>query len=265
MCVCCEMECGCSWASDRSYGHVNCCYLSSGRAASFGHLDCLIKIRQKGKTWDWDTTIHAVRHGDVNILRYLYENGAPWDRRTCEEAAKFGKLECLKYAHENGCRWNRITTDAAAAAGHVDCLKYARENGCRWYSTVYEHAFRNHHMNCIKYAFENNCPVDTVKPAVMAAGWMEGLEYAFNVMKCRPSLEVCFRAAQRNLECLKYAREKGCSWDATVTLAAAASSANNCFRYALEEKCPFDYDECYKMAKSKNNLELLAMLKRTLQ
>ena len=51
-------------------------------------------------------------------------------------------------------------------------------------------------------------------------------------------------ASGGNIECLKYAREKGCEWKADTCKAAAASGHLECLQYAHSHGCPWESDTC---------------------
>ena len=274
-----------------SYAHENGCPFSSKiclSAAYSDQLPCLEYVRNHGAQWDCASFIYDVAFCEFPIIKYAIDNlciitpwmstlagksleilsyarekGGIWTNGTFEEAIMWDKFDCFVYAHKNGCPWNASVTACAAKQGRLKFLKYARENGCPWDSRVYEGAVHHYDDACLKYAWINNCPIDNnFNAAVMAAkfGSIDCMRFAFRRMKCRPSLEVSFWAAQHHWLCLQLAREMGCPWDATVTLAAATAGQEITFSYAVGEGCPFNDEECRTAAYRQNLLEIVYIL-----
>jgi len=52
----------------------------------------------------------------------------------------------------------------------------------------------------------------------------------------------------QHLECLKYAHENGCEWDAGVTLKASSNGHFECLKYAHENGCEWHDATCYSAA-----------------
>ena len=56
----------------------------------------------------------------------------------------------------------------------------------------------------------------------------------------------CSYAAEGgHLECLKYAHEKGCPWDAKTCSEAAQRGHLECLKYAHEKGCPWDEEDLF--------------------
>ena len=66
----------------------------------------------------------------------------------------------------------------------------------------------------------------------------------------------CDTCANGHLECLKYARERGCDWSEHTCANAALNGHLECLKYAHEHGCPWDYWTCDKAAE-KGHLECL--------
>ena len=61
------------------------------------------------------------------------------------------------------------------------------------------------------------------------------------------------------LECLKYAHERGCPWDAKTCWYAAKYGHLECLKYAHERGCPWDA-KTYLCAMSNGNMEVILFL-----
>ena len=74
---------------------------------------------------------------------------------------------------------------------------------------------------------------------VLAAGFIECLEYAHE-HGCPWDAETSScAAAGGHLECLKYAHEHGCPWDAFTCIYASANGHLECLKYAHEHGAPW--------------------------
>ena len=49
---------------------------------------------------------------------------------------------------------------------------------------------------------------------------------------------------QRNLECLKYSHQLGCTWNDSICDIAVLSNSLDCLKYAIENGCPYNYEIC---------------------
>jgi hypothetical protein len=50
-------------------------------------------------------------------------------------------------------------------------------------------------------------------------------------------------AKSGHLDCLKYAHENGCPWDADTCYYAESYRQEHCLMYALENGCPYNHDD----------------------
>ena len=97
-------------------------------AIKYGHLDCLIYLREQGCKMEETSCDIAARYGQLKILQYLHEEGFEWSADTCKAAVARGQLECLKYLHENGCPWNSSALYLARQIKRTECIRYMLEN-----------------------------------------------------------------------------------------------------------------------------------------
>lgn len=187
-----------------------------------------------GALWSGRTVCAAAKNGHKHILEYLRDNSSWRDPYPTYYAAVNGQLECLKYLNENGYHWDSNTCSHAARGGHLNILIYLHENGCPWTKHTCEEAARNGHKDCLMYAHQNGCPMD--RTAVLAA-----------IMK-------------RNLECMKYIVEQiGDEWKTeSITKFAVQYGSLDCFKYAIEKGCPFNKEDCLKVAKGECRNYILA-------
>jgi hypothetical protein len=63
-------------------------------------------------------------------------------------------------------------------------------------------------------------------------------------------------ANNRNLECLRYAHENGCPWNARTCTFAAISGNIDCLKYAHENNCPWN-EETTNAAAEFGNVDCL--------
>jgi len=178
-----------------------------------------------GALWGGNTVCAAAGNGHKHILEYFRDNSSYRDPYPTYHAALNGQKECLLYLNENDFRWDSTTPSHAARNGHLDILKLLFERGCLWTKHTCEEATRNGHQDCLIYAHQNGCPIDrtTVLVAVMNG----------------------------HLECMQYIVEHITEeWKAeSITKFAVQYGHLNCFKYAIEQGCPFNKDECLRVAK----------------
>jgi len=160
------------------------------KVAYTNKLELLKWAREEKKcTWDVGTINKAVRHSNLEMVKYCVANECPVDAYACAFAAQNGHLECLKYlrivakapwdsetaerAAENGhlhileylverkfYRYSGYVCMLAAEHGHLDCLKYLHETAkARWDDWSVDSAHKNNHTDCVQYLLDNDCPL----------------------------------------------------------------------------------------------------------
>lgn len=142
----------------RGHGHhLRDCYIEL--FAEYGHLDCLVYVRENGFTLTPNVLIKTIKGGHFDCFKFLIKLEVSYSNHTfTKTASRYGRLDCLKYLHENDYAWTATACSSAAEKGHLDCLKYLHENGCKWDKRSYKMALKNKHILCEKYLFDNNCP-----------------------------------------------------------------------------------------------------------
>ena len=179
--------------------------------------------------------------GHIECLKKLHESGYHLEGNICFSAAKRGHLECLKYAHKNGCYWNKSICEISAKNGHLDCLKYAYENGCKMSKQTCYEAARAGQIECLKYAYENGCKIDKDALSVASTN-LECLKYLKNIgLSWNPNTAEI--AAVGKLECLQYVHENGYPWSEQTCSSAAMSGEIECLKYAYENGSPINKEE----------------------
>lgn len=133
------------------------------KSAELGRIDfltTLLALESDCKEFT-ELTEAAIKHGQLDCLKYLIEQGCVWPPNACEIAARFGHLEVLRFARESQQHCCCNTTCAAASEmGHLACLQYAAENpqNCqcdiRRSVDACEKAAKYGHLECLKYAYE---------------------------------------------------------------------------------------------------------------
>jgi len=187
-----------------------------------------------GALWSSNTVCAAAASGHLDIIEYLHKNSSQRDPYPTHYAALYGQLETLIYLNNNGYHWNSNTCSHAARGGHINILKYLHENGCPWTEYTCEEAVRCGYIDCFTYAHQNGCPMDQ-------------------------KIVVC-AVINGKLNCLKYIIQNiGEEWKTkNITKFAAQYERLDCFIFLIEQGCPYDKEECLKVAKGECKQYILA-------
>lgn len=179
--------------------------------------------------------------GDLRGLQWAVETeGCEIDDYTCDYAARGGYIECLQYARMHDAYWSIETTRYAAANGHLDCLVWLHEHGCEWNEDTCDCATLYKHSDCFRYALNNGCPHDSrVCNNLVTSGNLKDLIYACEA-GCKVWEGICILATiYDHLNCLKWLRSKGYSWDSRATETAIRNNRVDCLKYMISEGCPY--------------------------
>jgi hypothetical protein len=99
------------------------------RAATFGHVRCLVDARNREHTWGPDACVAAAANGRLAALVWLHHQGCPRNDDTCRAAAARGHVECLAFAHENGRSLSRCDWKKAVHRGDIHVVQCALKHG----------------------------------------------------------------------------------------------------------------------------------------
>ena len=127
-----------------------------------------------------------------------------------------------------------LTTLQASQQGNLDELKRLHEAGCPWdwYS----------------------------KPTAAARGDLEMLKYIHeNGFEIFPPFTTSWAAREGKLDCLMYARERGCPWRSVSIELAAMNGHTNVVKYMFENGCPWE-SSITAVASREGRLETLKYL-----
>ena len=187
-----------------------------------------------GALWSSNTICNAAANGHLDIIEYLHKNSSYRDPYPTYHAASRGQLECLIYLNNNGYYWDSNTCSHAARGGHLNILTYLHEKGCPWSEYTCQEAARNGHIDCLIYAHQNGCPIDN---KIVLITVMNG-----------------------KINCFKYIIQHiSDEWKTqSITKFAAEYNRLNCFTFAIEQGCPYDKEECLKVAKGECKQYILA-------
>ena len=172
-----------------------------------------------------------------------------WEIILCKEACKRGYIHTLKWAREHGCYWNsNILYAAAAENGHLDCLIWAREHGCDWSKIDYTRGGQYQLTPEHGYQWVNNSISYNVCEVAAKNGHLNCLIWA-REHGCHWNADTCRAAAENgHLDCLIWAREHGCDWNIIICKVAAKNGHLNCLQWAREHGCDWRGGVCWTAA-----------------
>eukprot|EP00594_Rhizosolenia_setigera_P019316 CAMPEP_0178956388 /NCGR_PEP_ID=MMETSP0789-20121207/10218_1 /TAXON_ID=3005 /ORGANISM="Rhizosolenia setigera, Strain CCMP 1694" /LENGTH=305 /DNA_ID=CAMNT_0020638295 /DNA_START=518 /DNA_END=1433 /DNA_ORIENTATION=+ len=78
---------------------------------------------------DGELYLHAIRGGQLNVMKWLREQEVYWDEYTFTIAAEKGNLEVLQWLHDEGCPWPKETEDEDELSLHEDEIEPEKYNG----------------------------------------------------------------------------------------------------------------------------------------
>ena len=241
-------------------------------AAGNGHLEVVKWLREVAECpWDRWTFSQAARGGHIELLRWAKDNGCPIDPGACALAAESGHLEVLKWLREEDCPWDQWTCAHAAEGGHLDVLKWARENGCIWDDATCYYAAATGQLHVLEWVITENSVYEIPRLLGIAASkgqqhileWMSERHY----MTAEIALEVDLRvyaAEGGHLQLLKWLYEKGYGVeDKDICSVAAKKGHLHVLKWAREvAECPWDRQECLRMARMKERKNVLEWIEK---
>lgn len=236
------------------------------RAATYGHLSCLIYAREMGCHWNVNTCILAAKNGHLSCLIWARENGCAWNSGVPYAAVKNGHLDCLIWARENGCPWEPIVTTIATRFGHLNCLSWALDHGCEMREKIAKTAAMFGKIDVLEYLYfikGTTFPIDICKSAcdlnvikwlfhknyslhsycysrIMGIGNPEDLEWLF-CNNCPWDSRSCIYAATTGkLDNIIWAHSKNLTLHEDICTAAAGHNQLHILKWAIMNNCPFD-------------------------
>jgi hypothetical protein len=186
------------------------------KAARGGHLHILVWARENGAPYNEQAYVEAAKEGHTYALEWLRKTGHPLDvGAVCRAATKGGHLEAFRWVMgQEGCRWDEGICASVAEEGHMHILKWARDNGYGWYLSASARAAKARRFEVLRWASD-----------VWPTSWGG------------TSTSICNAAAQGgHIEILRWARGKGCPWDATMYEHANSFDVMD---WAWENGCPW--------------------------
>lgn len=155
------------------YGHLECLkYLHNEgewdedalqHAAECGHFDCVKYLYEQGATFNYVTSRHIIKHGNLTVLQWCWYNKCPMPINSIALCAKYGHVDCLEFFHKLGFDWDSNAPAFAAYSGNIACLKYLATYCCPWDERTIAVAAKNGHYECMRFAFHNNCPINNMR------------------------------------------------------------------------------------------------------
>jgi hypothetical protein len=141
--------------------------------------------------------VPGAQHGATQLCQWLHDAGCAWGPATCTRAASFGQLETLRFMRENACDWNADDVCLAAASfsdeharSTVQLLQYLLDEGALVGAELLTRA-----LSCAG-----------AESGLAAVQWLRqhGAEWP-------AVLQDCLYGEQWDDECVRWAREQGCT------------------------------------------------------
>ena len=188
----------------------------------------------------FQSPIHTIiEHGNLRYLKWTIKEGYHklTDKAICFYAAKYGRLEILEWARELNCPWDWRICWIAALHEHFKLLVWAYENGCPWDSRTTRAATAHNNLEMLEFLKRNGCPWD---------------EYAAEEA-----------AKKGNIEVLKWLKNNinVTFWNYSTCCVAAYNGKLETLKWLKENGCPFDWYDCFRLAKKKNRQNVIEWLR----
>eukprot|EP00953_Heterococcus_sp_UTEX-ZZ885_P000468 773-Heterococcus_DN1.PRE.2 len=171
--------------------------VANAATASSNAISVLEWLQQQGVRLTGETLCLAAQHGATQLCQWLHDAGCAWGPATCLRAASFGHLEMLRYLREHGCDWNAEDVCLAAAS--------------------YFDAYEPRAVQLLQYLLDEGALVgaELLTRALSCAGAESGLA-AVQWLRQHGAewpavLQDCLYGEQWDAECVRWAREQGCT------------------------------------------------------
>ena len=97
----------------------------------------------------------AIRHEQLDILRYLVEHGCDWDCWWVTKAAiESGRLDMVRYLRQLGCKFEEPSVSVAAELGHLEILRYLFGIGISEEPDTAQRAAQKGQLHIVRYLHE---------------------------------------------------------------------------------------------------------------
>lgn len=203
-----------------------------GLAVRHGQLETVKWAKNRGGRWAHVTYDIAIDNGKLEILKWFKEIGyAVWGN-SASRAVKGGHFETILWMKENGDKSN--IAPSAAKYGQIEILKWALANGETFSDYLCSSAAEGGQLEILKWLRENGCPWDKF---------------------------TCINAAWKgHFETLKWARENGCDWNDETSLGAANLGHSEMLKWIVERGCDWNEQKTFGIASDKGYLPILTWM-----
>jgi len=261
------------------------------KAAKADQRGALLWLRESDCFSSITVRITAVEQGNLELLKWLKDHNGSFNFDTTNKAAQNGALEILKWLIANGCGccedlhfmlrsavilkcwwmmeigvagpWSASVSNTAATPGNLEILKWLVEQGCPLDpSEVMLRAVSEGYLHVIKWVAEFNDVSLLWTPRHLfdygassrnldVMKWLKERNYLWCAKTCAQA------AGNRHLEALKRLRENQCSWDATTASFTFKNGHFKVLKWSVENGCLLDHER----SRFASDLDLLDLLK----
>jgi hypothetical protein len=181
----------------------------------------------RGLEWDDGTFYLAVKHGNVEMLKFLIEKKCPVMRNPVTQAVIWAPIEVLMYLDELGIEFSGVEICGPAFFDYdrpKDCLladwrvfeilEYALTRGCTWHPKAMSSAATAGNLEFLKFAVDHGAEIsnEVIKQALIR-GNLEIVQWVHVDLKFPIQAEESQIAAENeNWTCLKWLLAHGSGW-----------------------------------------------------
>lgn len=141
-------------------------------ACKYNRIDVIIYMSVS--LFEFEKTIcrHAIRFGNLVILKFLVSNGLMIDDICCHMASSLGHHNIVKYlldifdkivigSDKDADDVKNSMMEMAVSNGHIECVKHLYDSGCSFNRQLLQIAINKGHKNCIdfieQFSDHDNC------------------------------------------------------------------------------------------------------------
>ena len=118
-------------------------------AVTHGQLNVIKWLKEHNISISHTEMRLAAKYGHLNVINWLNEHNIPLDRMSIRIAAGNGQLEVLKLA--NPALFDNFTIDAACLGGHLEIVRWLEQRGIHPNFSCADSAAMNGHLNILTY------------------------------------------------------------------------------------------------------------------